>query len=188
MIIIMKMKNTSLGLLAGLLLAACAGPNVRQTPEGIVVKINQEQPTGVQKVRLQVMGEKLIRVSATPDNTFSDRESLIIVPQEQQTPFTVEETDSTAAVVTTEIRATVNKNTGEIRFSDLEGNVILAENKGGGKSFAPIEVEGKKQYSVRQVFESADDEAFYGLGQHQADEFNYKGKNEELFQYNTKGA
>ena len=186
MIIIMKMKNTSLGLLAGLLLAACAGPNVKQTPEGIVVKINQEQPTGVQKVRLQVMGEKLIRVSATPDNTFSDRESLIIVPQEQQTPFTVEETDSTAAVVTTEIRATVNKNTGEIRFSDLEGNVILAENKGGGKSFAPIEVEGKKQYSVRQVFESADDEAFYGLGQHQADEFNYKGKNEELFQYNTK--
>ena len=36
------------------------------------------------------------------------------------------------------------------------------------------------------MFESPDDEAFYGLGQHQADEFNYKGKNEELFQYNTK--
>ncbi|HCO67014.1 MAG TPA: alpha-xylosidase, partial [Dysgonomonas sp.] len=29
-------------------------------------------------------------------------------------------------------------------------------------------------------------ESFYGLGQHQADEFNYKGKNEVLFQYNTK--
>ena len=69
---------------------------------------------------------------------------------------------------------------------DLEGNVILAENQGGGKTFTPIEVEGKKQYSVRQVFESPADEAFYGLGQHQADEFNYKGKNEELFQYNTK--
>ncbi|MDE5922095.1 MAG: alpha-xylosidase, partial [Muribaculum sp.] len=26
----------------------------------------------------------------------------------------------------------------------------------------------------------------YGLGQHQSNEFNYKGKNEELFQYNTK--
>ena len=40
---------------------------------------------------------------------------------------------------------------------------------------------------VHRVYcNSPDDEAFYGLGQHQADEFNYKGKNEELFQYNTK--
>lgn len=55
-----------------------------------------------------------------------------------------------------------------------------------GRSFKPIEVQGTKAYTVRQVFQSPDDEAFYGLGQHQADEFNYKGKNEELFQYNTK--
>ena len=47
-------------------------------------------------------------------------------------------------------------------------------------------MEGTKGYTVCQVFESPEDEAFYGLGQHQADEFNYKGKNEELFQYNTK--
>ena len=35
-------------------------------------------------------------------------------------------------------------------------------------------------------FDSPDDEAFYGLGQHQSEEFNMKGKNEDLFQYNTK--
>ena len=182
----MKLKDTSFCLLASLILASCAGPDVKQTSDGVIVSIKQEQPMDVRKVRLQVKGEKLIRVSATPENQFSDRESLIIVPQESQTPFSVEQTDSTVAVVTSEVRAIVNKTTGEVNFTDLEGNVILAENKGGGKSFAPIEVEGKKQYSVRQVFESADDEAFYGLGQHQADEFNYKGKNEELFQYNTK--
>ena len=39
---------------------------------------------------------------------------------------------------------------------------------------------------MRQVFESPDDEAIYGLGQHQSEEMNYKGKNEVLFQYNTK--
>ena len=180
------MKNISICLLASFLLASCDNSEVKQISDGVIVSIKQEQPTDVRKVRLQVRGEKLIRVSATPENKFSDRESLIIVPQESQTPFSVEQTDSTVAVVTSEVRAIVNKTTGEVNFTDLEGNVILAENKGGGKSFAPIEVEGKKQYSVRQVFESADDEAFYGLGQHQADEFNYKGKNEELFQYNTK--
>jgi alpha-D-xyloside xylohydrolase len=63
---------------------------------------------------------------------------------------------------------------------------LLEEPAGGGKYFSPVEVEGTKGYSMRQVFRSPDDEAFYGLGQHQSDEFNYKGKNESLYQYNTK--
>ena len=66
------------------------------------------------------------------------------------------------------------------------GHTILREKTNGGKEFTPIEVEGTKGYTLRQVFESEDEEGLYGLGQHQSDEFNYKGKNEELFQYNTK--
>ena len=50
----------------------------------------------------------------------------------------------------------------------------------------PIVIEGVKGYTVHQIFESPNNEAFWGLGQHQADDFNYKGKNESLFQYNTK--
>jgi alpha-D-xyloside xylohydrolase len=37
-----------------------------------------------------------------------------------------------------------------------------------------------------QVFESPESEAFYRLGQHQSEDFNYKGLNESLYQYNTK--
>ena len=92
----------------------------------------------------------------------------------------------TITVSTKEVKASVLASTGEVWFADKDGKLILQENKGGGKTFTPIEVEGTKGYTVCQVFESPEDEAFYGLGQHQADEFNYKGKNEELFQYNTK--
>jgi len=80
----------------------------------------------------------------------------------------------------------VNKQNGVIRFLDKNGLTLLAEKEGGGKSFNPIEVEDTQGYTLHQLFESPDDEAFYGLGQHQSDEFNYKGKNETLFQYNTK--
>ena len=182
----MTVKSTSFCLLAGLLFAACSPHGYEKTSDGVIVKIKQEQPTDVHKVRLQVMGDKLIHVSATPETHFSDRKSLIVVPQQQQAAFKVEDTDSTVSVITSQLCATVMKGTGEVVFKDTDGNLILAENKGGGKIFTPVEVEGKKAYSVRQVFESPVDEAFYGLGQHQADEFNYKGKNEELFQYNTK--
>jgi hypothetical protein len=66
------------------------------------------------------------------------------------------------------------------KFKDKDDRVILAEKPGGGRTFSPIEVEGTKGYSVRQLFESPDDEAFYGLGQHQSDEFNYKGKKRRI--------
>lgn len=84
------------------------------------------------------------------------------------------------------LQVIVLKTSGEVTFADRDGNAILRENEGGGKALTPIDVEGTKGYYLRQIFESFDDKAFFGLGQHQADEFNYKGKNETLLQYNTK--
>ena len=137
---------------------------------------------GPKLVRIEVMGEKLIHVSATPERKFADPESLVIIPVKEKTGFEVEQNGDTVVVSTSEIKANVLASTGEVWFADMDGNVLLREEEGGGKSFSPIEVEGTHGYSFRQVFESPEDEAFYGLGQHQADEFNYKGKNEELFQ------
>ena len=180
------MKTRILSLLfAAFVLASCAGA-YRQNESGVTVKVQEPTEGGPRLVRLEVLGDKLIHVSATPDRKFADPQSLIIVPQTGATEFAVCEDDGVVSVSTESIVASVNVATGEVWFTDIEGNPILAEQAGGGKTFEPIEVEGTKGYSFRQVFESPEDEAFYGLGQHQADEFNYKGKNEELFQYNTK--
>ena len=180
------MKTRILSLLfAAFVLASCAGA-YRQDESGVTVKVQEPTEGGPRLVRLEVLGDKLIHVSATPDRKFADPQSLIIVPQTGATEFTICEDAGVVSVSTAAIVASVSIATGEVWFTDLEGNPILAEQAGGGKTFEPMEVEGTKGYSFRQVFESSEDEAFYGLGQHQADEFNYKGKNEELFQYNTK--
>ena len=182
----MNLKNTSVYLLAAWMLAACAGGGLQKTENGVIIEVSRQRPADVRKVRLEVMGEKLIRVSATPEKEFSKEPSLILIPRQHKTAFKVEEQADEVCVKTSELCAIVSKKTGEVRFTDAAGNLILAEDS-NGRTFAPIEVEGTKGYTVRQVFQSAgDDEAYYGLGQHQADEFNYKGKNEELFQYNTK--
>ena len=166
------------------MLAACSGIGYQKTDNGVVVTVKQEQPEDVRKVRVEVMGEKLFRVSATPEKQFSEAKSLIVVPQVEKTAFTVDEQGDDIVVKTSQVSAFVSKTTGQVRFFDAGGNQVLAEDS---RSFQPIEVEGKDAYTVRQVFQSAGDgEGWYGLGQHQADEFNYKGKNEELFQYNTK--
>ena len=181
----MKTKLTFLSFVALAVLGACTG-TVRQDENGVTVKVQQPVENGPALVRLEVMGEKLIRVSATPDRKFADPQSLVVLPVIEKTAFEVTQEGETVTVSTSAVKTNVCTATGAVWFTDIEDNVILAEQNGGGKTFEPIEVEGTHGYSFRQVFESPEDEAFYGLGQHQADEFNYKGKNEQLFQYNTK--
>ena len=182
----MKIKLFSYCLLTGLLLGSCNDKVFQPTENGVIVRIQQKNENQPQLVRLQVVGEKLIHVSATPLGKFSKEKSLIAIPPEEQVPFTVLQSGDTISVSTQEVKASVLSSTGEVWFTDKNGKLILQENKGGGKHFTPIGIEGRKGYTIRQVFESPDNEAFYGLGQHQSEEFNYKGKNEALFQYNTK--
>ena len=178
--------KTKLFLLSALLVLGACADVYKVTENGVSVKVQQPSEDGPTLVRLEVLGEKIIHVSATPERKFADPESLVIIPAKEKTGFAVEQNEDTITVSTSEIKANVLASTGEVWFTDMDGKVLLREDEGGGKSFSPIEVEGTRGYSFRQVFESPEDEAFYGLGQHQADEFNYKGKNEELFQYNTK--
>lgn len=181
------MKRTNLWMLALLFLFSCTNKGYEKTSDGIIVNVAQQQSTDVKKVRLQVINDNVIHVSATPQPHFSKAKSLIVVPQTgKHAAFDVEETADAFILKTAALQVSVQRHTGEVTFADINGNSILRENEGGGKTFTPITVEGTDGYYIRQVFESPDDEAFYGLGQHQSDEFNYKGLNESLFQYNTK--
>lgn len=170
-----------------LLWAGCSSSTYKTTAEGITVQITKSDSNEKHRVRLQVVNDRIIRISASPEDEFSTAESLITVPHlAYSAKFEVSEDARYVILSTDALDAKVNKKSGEVAFYDKNGNVILRENEGGGKTFTPIEVEGTKGYTLRQVFESPDDEAFFGLGQHQSDEFNYKGRNESLFQYNTK--
>jgi len=181
----MNLKNTSFCVLIGLLFITRSAWGYERTSNGVVISVNQKLCTDTRLVRIEVMGDQLIRVSATPERQFPKDQSLIIIPRKEKVDFGVEENKDYVIVTTSKVHAIVSKTTGQVHFTDTSGKLILLEEQ-RGRSFKPIEIEGTKAYTVRQLFQSPDDEAFYGLGQHQADEFNYKGKNEELFQYNTK--
>jgi alpha-D-xyloside xylohydrolase len=169
------------------LLATACSPSLERLPDGVVVRLDNPVAGGARQVRLQVVTDDIIHVTATPGKRFPETESLIAAYPETKTEgWDVNDTNGNVVLQTATLKAWVSKATGEVRFTDRHNRVILRENEGGGKSFEPMQLDGQKAYSLRQVFESPDDEAFYGLGQHQSDEFNYKGKNEALFQYNTK--
>ena len=167
-----------------LIVTSCS--EVRQAGSSVTVRIANPQPGGASRVRLQVIDDKIIRVTAVPDGRFNDKGSLAVIPQTGCRDYSLVNGKETVTVSTSSISAVVDKAGGRVSFIGPDGKVILA-GQACGRSFSPIEVEGTKGYTVTQRFDSpSPDEAIYGLGQHQSEEFNYKGKSEELYQYNTK--
>ena len=166
----------------------------------LTVQLKQHQNYGPSQIRLQVINDRIIRVQATAEQSFRSKQSLIIVPQNSKAKYKVEEQGDDLIITTAAMRAVLNEATGQITFYDLKDQVLLKEVAQGGKTFKPFTVpdreigvdiakvpEAQKHgWSWRALFDSPDNEAFYGLGQHQSEELNMKGKNEDLFQYNTK--
>ena len=166
----------------------------------LTVQLKQHQNYGPSQIRLQVVSDRIIRVQATAEQSFRSKQSLIIVPQNSKAKYKVEEQGDDLIITTAAMRAVLNEATGQITFYDLKDQVLLKEVAQGGKTFKPFTVPDreigvdiakvpdaqKHGWSWRALFDSPDNEAFYGLGQHQSEELNMKGKNEDLFQYNTK--
>ncbi len=182
------MKKLFLLAIAGLLFTGCSSHGWERTPSGIIVNLKGKTGQDARKIKLEVISERIIHVIASPVPGFSSEKSLIVAGNRNlaETAFTVEGNKDSVTISTSEINARVSIGSGQIVFYDKNYKTILMEPEGGGKSFKPFSVEGTDGFSMQQVFESPEDEAFYGLGQHQSDEFNYKGLNEDLFQYNTK--
>ena len=169
---------------------------------GNMVTVTTESPKaeGARIVCLQVVNDNIIRVRATCETTLSDKKSLIVVPQTNSPKFDVNEDAQKVYVKARNVQAVVDKKSGDVTFLDSNGKQLLKEAK-NGKTFQHFRVpERELGVCQRQLSEEelnglswhllfepqADLKAVYGLGQHQAEEFNMLGKNEELYQYNTK--
>ena len=180
--------------------AAGMGMAANYTVEGqtVTIPVTQVKNNGPQVVRLQVVSDRIIRVQATSESQLPQKQSLIVVEQKAKPQFTVADGE-TVSVKAAQVEARVEKATGRVTFFDANGQLLLREAE-SGKTFQPFRVPDREigvdvakvpesqrhGLSWRMLFDSPDDEAFYGLGQHQSEELNMKGLNEDLFQYNTK--
>ncbi len=197
----MRLTKTLASMAILLLSSAVAiAQGYRKEGNMVTVKVKDATTGSPQFVRLQVINNKIIRVQATAEQAFPQKESLIIVPQKSFTNFKVSESGDVITIATDDVQAQVNTTNGRVIFKDKNGNTYLAEAAQGSKTFTPFTVpdreigvdiakvkeSDKHGWSWHALFDSSEDEALYGLGQHQAEEFNMKGKNEDLFQYNTK--
>ena len=170
--------------------------------KGNIVTIRPDE--GQAKViQLEVINDNIIRVRATSKDELPVKpQSLMVVPQAAPAKgsFSILNENDLVLVTAKNVTAYVDGTTGRISFFDSNKKPLLRaaqegmkfwdftvpERELGAKGGPAVTDEMKHGLQWQMLFDSPADEAFYGLGQHQSEEFNMKGKNEDLFQYNTK--
>jgi alpha-D-xyloside xylohydrolase len=180
------MKNLIIITFLSILLISCGNKGWINNGECVIVYPSSYEPNTAKAVKIKPLKRGIFEITSCADKSFKNDPSLTVLPDLSTDSFEVKE-DVDFLIIKTKVNsAKVSKITGKVQFLDEAGNIIIQEKPIGGKSLDPVDVNGVKAYELRQIFDSPSDEALYGLGQHQAHEMNYKGKSEELFQYNTK--
>jgi len=171
------------------MMIACSGAGYKKLPDGIQIEPEKTTETDASMVKIQVCADDIIRIVATPGKEFSDRPSLIVAKTEW-TPvdWQLNEIGDTVVITTTKLQVKVSKSSGRVAFFKKNSELLLRESSKGSKVITPAVVMDENTFHIQQLFDSPDDEAFYGLGQHQNGVMNYKGHDVDLWQYNIVAA
>lgn len=153
---------------------------VTPTEDGLVASLASGP---AKKLRLQVINDRTIRVTAVPTDSLDIPASLMTLAQPSKGGFTVDLVDGKVArLKAPRISAELDLLRGTVRFLDKDGKELLAEKDRG--SLKPVKILDQDYWEVVQTFNPGTDEAFYGLGQHQNGVLNWNGQDVRLAQHN----
>ena len=137
-------------------------------------------------LRLDVCTDSIVRVRYSPDGQFPAKPDPVVVKSDwPRTEWQFASSEKDFTVTTARVEVKVAKADGLITWSDRSGHVLLAD--GPRKFMTPVTVNGEATHRAEDVFKIyGSEEALYGLGQHQAGVWNYRGESVDLSQENTR--
>ena len=166
---------------AALSTMCAAQVTVEQQPWGVLVH------NGTETLRITVCDPDVIHVVAGPgEPTAGSPATPWIVNPCKPDHFSFAQDDKAATIGTEKMRVRIDLNRAALRFDDATGRELLQEfGNRDPRHYAATEANGEKVYRVSERFEADPLEGLYGLGQHQAGVFDYRGAVVELAQANT---
>ncbi|MDR0833817.1 MAG: glycoside hydrolase family 31 protein [Candidatus Symbiothrix sp.] len=136
-----------------LLLVACNSA-VDKESDGVTIHLKKPQADGAKTIRLQVVNDNVIHVLASPTDTIStNTKTLATLTKGMESGWSYSSSDDDVILKTATLIVKILFSNGAITFMDKDRRTILTDQKDGGKSF---------EKAVRQVFESPDDDLFFG--------------------------
>ncbi len=177
--------------LAGLALClVCATVAQAQWTAMNPVKKFQQQPDGVLftmgtgTLKVQVCSDSVIRVLYSATDSFPKREDYVVIKQAwPSTQWTMQSTDEVVTLSTSLLKIIVTRKDGAITYAELNGGPLVQE---ASRKLTPEKVNGEETYRAESMVSIyGSHEALYGLGQHQAGVWNYRGESVDISQENS---
>jgi len=157
-------------------------------------------------LRLTVLSAEIVHVTYRPGQALPPErpsDGVIVKKSWPAASFEVSSNDKVVALVTSAVRMEVDRETGAMRYFDVaaearvrkaaSGPLVTNDETPGNllttdayRSLKPVEVNGEKAFHAEVFFAIyGSHEGLYGLGQHQAGVWNYRGETVDLSQENT---
>ncbi len=136
-------------------------------------------------LRLQVCSDSIVHVLYSPSAAFPANrpDPVVIKTNWPATKFAMQENADEITLSTSQLMIVVTRKDGAIAYRDLAGKQLVQE---ATRKLTPVKVNGEDTYhaeSFVNIYGSR--EAFYGLGQHQAGVWNYRGESVDISQDNS---
>jgi len=150
----------------------------RQEPDGVLFTMQ----AGTLKV--QVCTDSIIRVRYAATSEFSSRPEYVVVKNKwPESKWEMQSTNDAVTVTTSRLAVTVARKDGSITYHDLAGKQLVQE---ASRKLTPEKVNGEDTYRAESFISIyGSHEALYGLGQHQAGVWNYRGESVDISQDNS---
>jgi len=135
-------------------------------------------------LRIEVCSDSIVRVLYTPTHSFPDVKKFVVTKTSwPAVRFSLASTGNEVTLSTSQLKVTVGRKDGAIVFSDAAGKKLMQDSS---RTMTPVVVNGEKTYRAEEfVALWGSPEGFYGLGQHQAGVWNYRGESVDISPDNT---
>jgi alpha-D-xyloside xylohydrolase len=180
------------GALVGMLFViAMVGPAGAQWTAMNPVTAVQPQADGVTfslksgTLRLQVCSESIIHVlySATSSFPPSRTDPVVIKSEWPATKFAMQSNGDEITLTTAQLKVVITRKDGAISYRELAGAALVEE---AARTLTPVKVNGEDTFRAESFVNIyGSHEGLYGLGQHQAGVWNYRGESVDISQDNS---
>jgi alpha-D-xyloside xylohydrolase len=136
-------------------------------------------------VFVAVCSDRVVHVVASPTKEIPESNVPVAIHSCDGAQFQTTSDREHVFIRTASLTVEVDRKSLAVRFLNVAGKPILAEQTDNGRSMTPIQVDSVPMFEVRQDFLLSPDEALYGLGQHQEGFLNVRDIPLELLQANT---
>ncbi len=136
-------------------------------------------------LRIQLCSDSVVHVLYSPTSSFppSRPDPVVIKTTWPITKFTTQSDDDSVTLATSQLKIVVARKDGAITYRDMDGKQLVEE---GTRKLTPVRVNGEDTYRAESsVNIYGSHEALYGLGQHQAGVWNYRGESVDISQDNS---